>query len=147
MTANFADILAKPAGHSKEPVPLPTGHYTFMIKSFDFGTSRLKQTPFVEFLCSPTAPGDDVDAELLEACENWNEKEMKYTFYFTPAATFMIDQFLHDTLGITIEDVPYGECIGESVNMSFLGTVEHSAPQAGSNRTQPFANIRGHAAL
>jgi hypothetical protein len=139
MTGKFSDVMNKTAGNAKEPEPLPAGHYDFSIKTYESGESSKKKTPQVKFECLPYLAHEDVEEDDLP--ENWNEKPLYITFYMTDDALYRFDSFLQDTLGLSLEGRAYAEVVGDAVNGQFTGEITHTAPQPGSQRKNPYANI------
>lgn len=136
-TPDFTSLLNAPVDSAERPKPLPTGTYTFVIKGHGFDKSKNKQTPFVRFMCSPVAPGEDVDTAALP--DNWQTKEMRLDFYLTQDAMFRLREFL-ENLGMNTSGRPFSQVIPETTNATFLGTVVHKFNQQKPNEP-PFAEI------
>jgi hypothetical protein len=92
---NIADILDKPSNEAKRPPPMPIGSYISTVKGLPrFDKSSKKQTPYVEFLCAPTAVGEDVDEAALAEIGGLADKTIKCTFYLTEASEYRLKEFL-----------------------------------------------------
>lgn len=141
--ANFNAILDKQVESAERPKPMPTGTYTFIVKSHTFDESSQKKTPFVRFMCSPMAPGEDVDPAALAEIENWNQKEMKLDFYLTDDAIYRLREFA-EQCGIGISGRTFADIIPELTNTQFLGEVGHEISK--KNPEEVYANIVNTAA-
>lgn len=98
---DFKKLLSKPAAEIKRPPILPAGTYYGVIPSIEYGTSKQKGTPFVEYPCQLIRPGDDVDAEALAASGiDLSKKLIKGisnrggVFYLTPESEFRVVEFV-----------------------------------------------------
>jgi phage-related protein len=115
---DFSKLLAKKADDAKPPPVLPNGTYHGFIKGHNFGKSREKQTPYVQFELSVTSAGDDVDQTELVGIE-LSRKNLSITFYLTENSDFRLTEFLR-SLGIKTEGRSFGELIPETTNAPVL---------------------------
>lgn len=130
MSADFNDLLDTNLDDVKAPVPLPIGTYSFTVKNYELDKSSQKQTPFVRFLVNPTAAHDDVDEDMLAEVENWQQKNLRATFYLTDAALFMLKNFLEEACGLDVAGKTIKELIPEAVGCDVVGYVTQ---QEGNN--------------
>lgn len=113
MAPNFAALLKKKAGEVKRPEPLPQGDYPAIIKSYAFGESRQKKTPFVSFACGFTGWPEDIDEDQRLDSEgkpfDLTKKNPIVTFYLSDDAQIRYAEFVklalpddveHETLDI-----------------------------------------------
>ena len=138
MPPDFQSLLDKPADTYEPPKALTAGSYIFGVKSFKFDKSAQKKTDFVQFLCVPIQPLEDVPMDELALVDKWQEKEMKLDFYLTPDAMHRLGTFLVDTMEVQ-KGVPTREQIQMAVGGQFMGMVAHQP----SNRDPSvvYANI------
>lgn len=136
--ADFNALLSSKVEDAEKPKPLPTGSYLFTVKTHRFDESKQKQTPYVEFTVQPIQPVDDVDADALALVPNWNQKQMRLTFYITEEAKYRLSDFL-EHCGVSIAGRTFAECIPDTTNTQFVGNVEHSPNPR--DPELPFANI------
>lgn len=103
------DLLNTSTDDVKAPQGLPAGSYKLRVGQHTFDKSSQKQTPFVEYACTPVEAGEEVDEEELEELSNWREKTIKARFYLSPNAQFMLVNFLKacgvETSGRTLKEV------------------------------------------
>ena len=130
---DFNDLLEQNTDEVVAPKPMPSGEYTFVVTRYEMDKSSQKQTPFIRYYLRPTAAGDDVDEEMLEQVSNWQQKELKATFYLTENSMFMLKNFLKDACEIEVEGKQFKELIPEAVGCEVTGTV---SVQSGSNGGQ-----------
>ena len=95
--STFRELLAQPTDQAKAYI-LGNGHYIGNIKSFEFGVSRNKQTPQVQFLLSVDEACSDVDPTANDGL-NFAEFEMRKTYYLTAKAMKMLANALDAILG------------------------------------------------
>lgn len=69
MSVSFRDLLSRPIESAKRPPAMPQGTYEGIVKSYEFGESREKKTPFVKFYFTVLAAGEDVDPTMLEGVD------------------------------------------------------------------------------
>lgn len=133
---SFKDLLAKPAEAVEAPKPLPIGTYDFLIKSFAYGESSQKKTPYVRFACIPMSAHADVDSELLTDYGPINKREFNLDFYLTEDAIFRLKEFC-EALGLNTK-LSFEELIQDHVpNKTITATVTHTLGREG----RPYSNI------
>ena len=93
----FRQLLAQNTDEVRSYI-LASGHYIGTVKTFEFGVSRTKQTPQVQFLLSVEEACADVDTSLNEGL-NLSQFELRKTFYITPKALKMLSNALDAILG------------------------------------------------
>ena len=135
--ANFDDLLNTPAEEVKEPVPVPAGNYTLVVKKTEPVKSARKQTDGVRFTCEITAAGEDVDADEV-ASSGAIGKTVTEDFWVTEKSTFMLKNFLAETLGIPESGKTLREMIAESEGCEFGATFKHEISQTSG---RPYATI------
>lgn len=129
---SFDDLLNRSADDIKEPVTLPAGTYAVQLGAFEFGTSRQKETPYVEFQVSFNSPEDDVDEdELAEyaAFKPLNETKISYPFWLSDTALFMFKNFMSDVIGVPTDGKSLKALIDEVPGNSVLAQVIHRTYQ------------------
>ena len=108
MATNMRELLVNTTSETVErPRSLPNGHYIGTIKSYEFGVSSKKKTPYVRFHCIPESATPDVDPRQLEEClEAWKKAEMTLSdkstgadFFITPKAMYRLTDALDGVLG------------------------------------------------
>lgn len=123
MAPNFAALLKKKAGEVKRPEPLPQGDYPGIIKSYAFGESRQKKTPFVAFACALTDWPDDIDEDARIDSEgksfDLSKRNPTVTFYLSDDAQIRYAEFLKAALPDDVDhetmDVLTPKLVGKSV--------------------------------
>lgn len=96
---NLKELLAQPTDKFVRPPALPEGWWKGTIKAHSIGVSTKKKTPFVEFIYTVTAPGDDISSEDLEGLDLGAGKEVRQQFYITPSALYRLSEHLNAVLG------------------------------------------------
>lgn len=130
-TQTFGSILDKPISEIKEPVPMPTGSYVFVVHGLPrYDKSSKKQTEFVEFTCNYVDALDDVDPDALKEAGGFAGKSIKNTFYLTEESVYRLKEFLAH-LGIDEAD-SLRPMIEEATGRQFIGQVRHEPSQDGS---------------
>ena len=131
-TANFADLLKAPTGSVERPKLIPAGFYRSIIAEHTFGKSREKQTPYIEFQFKLIGPeGNEDDPDFDNAFDEaggldglMKRRAMKKTFWLTPDALFMLDEFLIGAAKAP-EGIPQDEAIPQIMNTEVLLQIVH----------------------
>ena len=135
----FESILDTPATEVERPKPLPAGTYTCVVKGlYEEGVSSQKKTPFVRFTYTPTAAGDDVDEEELQAIGGLEGKSIRDTYYTTPDALFRLTDTL-ENMGVDAEGKTVRQMLGETPNADITILVGHRASDDGQ---RIFAEVK-----
>jgi hypothetical protein len=146
MANQISDILDKPSTQIDKPKPLPVGTYQWLIIGMPRkDKSKEKQTDFYEFTCKPLSAFDDVDEEALAEWATKSDGTMrelkdyttKLTFYVTPDSLYRLQEFL-DHCGVADEEKTTRQCIDDTPNCQFVGSIIHKASPDG---TTVYANI------
>ncbi len=132
---NFENLLSQPTDEVEKPKPLPAGTYQFAIVEHIFDTSSKKGTPYVRFMLSPIAAGEDVDEDLLAGVNNWQAKKMKFDCFLTEDAIWRLKDFLENA-GINTSGRTFAECVPEAMGAFVSGFVKHDI-----NGEDTYANI------
>ena len=139
---DFNALLDTNADDVKAPQPLPAGDYTFRVDRYEFGESSQKGTPFVRYMLKPTAAGDDVDEEMLAEVGEWQQKDMRATFYLSERAMFMLRNFLENACEIEVEGRTFKELIPEAVGCEVEGTVTVQQGNNGGQYNPDVGNLQ-----
>lgn len=135
----FESILDTPATEVERPKPLPAGTYSTIIKGLpEHGESSQKKTPFVRFIHTIVAAGEDVDTDELADIGGIADKSIRNTFYTTPDALFRLTDFL-DHCGIDAEGKTIRQMIDETPNAAVDILIGHRASEDGQ---QIFAEVK-----
>lgn len=139
MNTQFSDILDKPATEIDKPKPLPAGEYAWTVKGLPrYDKSKEKQTPFYEFTCQCTGAMDSVNEEALNewaakadgTMRQLTDVTRRLTFYITADSVYRLQEFLVHC-GIDGEGKTTRQCIDETPNCQFIGTITHKASDDG----------------
>jgi len=95
--STFRELLSTPTDQVKAHI-LAEGHYLATIKGHEFGTSRQKQTPQVQFILGIDEETSDVPQGANDGI-NLSEFELRRTYYITPKALKMLANALDAMLG------------------------------------------------
>ncbi len=125
MTINFKGILDKPIDQIEAPKALPEGSYGAVIAAYDFGESREKKTPFVEFKFAISEALDDVAEDALKEAGGIDKKSIKNKMFVTEDSAFRLKDFLADHAQIPGKDLT--EMLENCVNATVGITVVHNA--------------------
>lgn len=99
MSSSFRQLLSATTSETVErPRALAQGHYIGEIKSYEFGTSRQKQTPFLRVILTPHEATPDVEADA-NAGIDFSRRELRRDFYITQQSLYRLSDFLDATLG------------------------------------------------
>jgi len=139
---DFNELLNQSADDVKAPQPMPAGEYTFSVTRYEFDKSSQKQTPFVRYYLKPMAAGDDVDEELLAQVDDWQQKELRATFYLSEKAMFMLKNFLENACQIETAGRTFKELIPEAVGCEVSGTVSVQQGQNGGQYNPDVGNLQ-----
>lgn len=131
MAADFKALLSKGADTVERPPLLPDGTYYGNIKSHQFGESREKKTPFVEFTFQVTGPGEDIADQDFSKID-FSKKTMRQQYYLTDDAMYRLRELM-EGLGMNIAGRSFGELIPEMQNMGVLLAVATQAGNDGNN--------------
>ena len=136
---HFASILDEAPTEINRPQPLPEGTYLCVVGQGEEGKSSKKGTPYIRFALKPIAALDDVDTEALNEIGGLESKNLSSTYYLTPDAVFMLDQF-HAHCGLDLSDSASRRVRNaEVVNSQVLAVVTHRMSE---DNTQAFAEVR-----
>lgn len=138
MGVNFQELLRRPIDEVKRPEAKPPGTWTGIIKSHRFDVSKVKKTPFVEFILNNCQPGDDVDQAQLAtyregfpgSIEKWQPKA---EYYLSDDAIFMLKDLM-ESCKLQTTGRGFDEVIPELVTqpVQFVVIVESYDPGDGS---------------
>lgn len=92
-TVNFADLANVKVGEVEAPKPIPEGHYTAQITGPMTQHKAKSGNVAMRFPFKLVAPGDDVDADALEAAGGLPDKEFNLDFWMSPDARFRFTDF------------------------------------------------------
>lgn len=143
---DFSSILDASPTEVERPKALPAGTYLFTVGRWNEGVSSQKKTPLVKFDLTPVTAMEDVDEDELAAALTSTDgskvalgsKTMSVTYYTTPAAIFMLDEF-HEHCGLDLADPMSRKLRNDEVlNTQVQGYVEHRP----GNNGQVFAEVR-----
>lgn len=145
--AQFSDILDKPATEIDRPKPLPTGTYIWTVQGLPRHDKDKagNQYEFVEFTVKPSSAMDDVDEEALKEWATRADGTMRalsdfsarLKFYKTADSIYRLQEFFPH-LGIDVEGKSARQCIDETPNCQFVGSIVHTPSKDG---TSIYANI------
>lgn len=139
-TPNFASILDEAPTEVIRPKTTPAGTYLCIVGNWTRGTSSKKKTPFIQFELRPVQALDDVDpAELGDI--DLTDRKFSITFYTTPDAIFMMDQF-HTNCGLDLAKlgkVSRLDRCDQVANSEVLAVVEHEISEQDPERV--FARV------
>ena len=139
-TPNFASILEEAPTEIIRPPVLPIGTYLCTVGQWEPGESSKKKTPFIKFPLKPIAAMEDVDEEALAEAGGIDGRTLSTTFYITPDAVVMLDEF-HANCGLDISQ-PLSRKLrnDEVVNSQVLAVVTHRVDEA--DPTRVFTEVR-----
>lgn len=138
--ANFAQLLRKPADEVKRPEALPDGTYFGTIQGHEFGESKQKKTPYIQFNIILTHAGDGVDTEGLEP----NGRKFRDTYYLTEDAMWRLKDFL-EGLGVNTEGRSFDELIPQTQGRSVMLDIARAPNQAGDGFYNNVQKVTGMA--
>jgi len=138
--ARFSDIMDRKLEDVKRPPNLPVGHYTWqIIKHPDLNDGVTREgVPYdrVTFSATPVEPGNDVDADELEAFGPIQKTQVRKQFFIPDSdadnagherGVYNLKRFLSHC-GIA-EDAALSEALANSVNAQFFGELVHKPDQ------------------
>jgi hypothetical protein len=96
--STFRELLKQSSATIERPRALAAGHYSGTIKSFEFGRSSKKQTPFVRLFFTPEEAANDVDPVEIEGID-FSKKELRKEYYITPQSLYRLSDMLDAVLG------------------------------------------------
>lgn len=140
MTANFANILSKPAADIERPKPLPVGQYLGIVMGMpEMKEIGQKNTPCAEFKIRVLSAGDDVDKTALADAGGLENKTMTARFFLTDDSMYRLKEFLTEHLGIEEGKRTIGQLLSDAPNRQVYIQVAHRPSQDGQ---QIYAEIK-----
>lgn len=125
MALDFSQFMTRAAGQSKKPPTLEPGDYPGVVKSYELGVSKAKNTPFVRFHIALTGWAPNV--EPIEGVD-LSKRQMRTDFYLTDASLWRLDEFLR-SMGIDLgsDSAPrtYEETVPEAHGRDVVAEVKH----------------------
>ena|SRR5215472_1379497 len=145
---DFTSVLDMQPDEIERPKPIPPGDYVCIIKSFIRDKSSKKETPFIEFTCSPVEPLQSVDEDWLRealtkldgSMKKLSDSSIRARFYDTPDAAFMLRDFLIDSVQLENDGRSIAQLIEASINAEVILTVKHASLDG-----RIFINVTGTA--
>ncbi len=130
---NFSDLLNVQVQTAERPKSFPIGDYNAIVTGYEFGKSRNKETPYVQFNVTLLGPLESVDDELFEdagGMEALNaRKPLRHIFYITPGALFILRKFMENSLDLNCDGRTFDEVIPEATNVPLVANIKHDAGQ------------------
>lgn len=121
---SYKDLLKSRPQDIKAPLPIPPGPYKVKIASYEFSAAGQKKTECVNFSLRLLEPGDEIDAELLEAAKDDLAKaKPNHRVYLTEDSLWVLKQFLVDVLHIPESD-SFEEMLPLAVGKEFIALFE-----------------------
>lgn len=139
---HFASILDESPTEVVRPKPLPEGTYLCVIGQYEEGKSSKKGTPFWKFPLRPMAALEDVDVDALDEVGGLEGKNLSGTFYLTPDAIFMFDDFFVLAGGDMDDGASRRVRASELANATVLAVVKH---RMNEDNTQAFPEVKRYA--
>ena|SRR5215469_11149779 len=145
---DFTSVLDMVPDEIERPKPIPPGDYICVIKSFVRDKSSKKETPFIEFTCSPVEALQSVDEDWLKQALTKNDGSMKklsdanirVRFYDTKDAAFMLSDFLLQSVQLENDGRSIAQLIEDAINAQVILTVKHTSLDG-----RIFINVTGTA--
>ena len=131
MALDFKSLLGRSLDDVKKPSPVPAGTFYGVIQRYEFGETSEKKTPFVRFHIGLTAPGDDIDPELLIGVD-LSKRALRKDFFLTPDAEYRLKDALN-ALGINTTGRTFAETIPEVINAQVLVEVTQRPSKDGKD--------------
>lgn len=141
MSVSFKDLLSTPLDLVKRPPALPQGTYEGVVKSFEFGESREKKTPFVRVYFTLIAAGEDVDPTLMEGVD-LAKRAPRTDFYVTNDSMWRIKEFLA-SLGLDVEGRTLSEVIPEMVGANVQMYITQRSSADGQEIFNDVKTVKG----
>ena len=140
-TPNFASILDEAPSEVRVPLPLPTGTYLATVKGLpEYGVTPKSGTKFIKFTLGLVYAEDDVDPDALEEVGGLEGKTLTATYWETPNAIFMLDQF-HQDCGIDLSEPATRRQRNEAVmNAQVRVYIKHTPSRDGKRIMAEIAN-------
>lgn len=138
--SNFSNILEQKVDSIERPPLLPMGTYMGIITKHEFGKSKEKQTPFVEFYVRLQAGLEDVDPAALAQIKELGKRELRVTHYLTEDAAYRLRDFLEKTLRINCTGRTLRETIPEANTKALKVHIKH-VPSNKPGSDEVYANI------
>ena len=139
--ATFRSLLAKPMDEVKRPPTWPAGTYHGIVKSQEFGTSKLKKTPYARYHLGILSAGEDIDPDSLEGID-LSKRDLTKDYYLTEDSIYRIKEFL-ESCGVNTTGRALGECIPEALHSRVLITVTQSTTDDGKGMRNEIGDVVG----
>lgn len=136
-TPDFASLLSAPVDSFERPPLMPKGTYRGTLIKHEFGKSKNKGTPYVEFTARVDDAGPDINSADLKGVR-LDGKTFSESFYLTPDAMYRLKEFLQ-SLGIKTEGRSVGEAIPDTAGGQVLMFVDHAPSQR--NKDEFYARL------
>jgi len=144
MSVSFKDLLSTPLDTVKRPPALPQGTFEGVVKSYEFGESREKKTPFVRVYFTLLASGEDVDPTLMEGVD-LSKRAPRTDFYVTQDSLWRIKEFLA-SMGLDTDGRSLSEVIPEMVGGAVQLYITQRASADGQDIFNDVKSVRVTAA-
>lgn len=120
---DFNQLINTKASDVKAPTLLPTGHYEAMIAGPMSPHKARSGNVAMRFPIQITAPGDDVDAEVLNDAGGIPDKKYNLDYWMSPDAQFRFKDFCA-SCGMDVDNLTLSELAEQLVENSQTFTVE-----------------------
>jgi len=132
---DFTSVLDMVPDEIERPKPIPPGDYVCTIKSYIRDKSSKKETPFIEFTCSPVEALQSVDEDWLKqsltkadgSMKKLSDANIRVRFYDTQDAAFMLRDFLLDSVQLENDGRSISQLIEDAINAQVVLTVKHAS--------------------
>lgn len=146
MTADFKALLSQQVQSVEAPKLFPIGNYDAICGAHELLESSKKETPFVRFQVKLVGPREDVDPDDFEEAGGMEKLQsrsaLRYDFYLTPDAYFMLRQFIENSLDIQCSERSFDEVLPETEGVPFIANIRHTP---GQREGSMYMEIAGHA--
>lgn len=102
MSATFAELANVKVAEVERPKPIPEGHYQAQITGPAKEHKARSGNIALRFPFKLVAPGDDVDADALDAAGGLPDKEFAIDFWMSPDARWRFTEFAK-SMGVSEE--------------------------------------------
>lgn len=127
---SFRELLSQQTDQVDRPQPIAAGHYIGDIKSYEFGQSRNKQTPFLRVILVPQEETADVVAGS-NGNTDLSRRELRKDYFITPTALYRLSDMLDAVLGKE-EGRTFDDRIPELRNSRVMFAVTQRASEDGT---------------
>lgn len=143
---DFTQLLKTNLDTVKRPPTLAAGTYHGRITKYEFGESKEKKTPYVQFHIQLLSAGADIASEDMRDADgvpiDLSKRQMRRDFFLTAEAMYRLKEFI-ESCGISTSGRSLDTTIPELLNAPVLVGVVQTNSRDGSEIYNNVGTLKG----